>query len=293
MVKGNIAGEKFIETVLEELKIRFDRKKRLYNLKKDVKKYRIPDFYLEKYNLAIEYFGSWNNKNNKKMEKRERARFMEKVGVYEHSGVNCVYIYPEQLGSAKKMIKDKIVNIKSKEKHVEIARTITMDKKKSITIVKKTHIRPGREVTEIFDKPTRSVGPLPRRVTHRNKGDVSLLRKTILFLTAIGILLFVFLLSIGSILLVQGNPLVSGLSEAYEIIYLVFLGVIILSIILSAIFALLKDLSIGFVFVAIILLAFFLATMFFFGDPFTQIINILVGILAVIPSEIYMVNANM
>ncbi|MBT4191893.1 MAG: hypothetical protein HOE11_01160 [Candidatus Diapherotrites archaeon] len=292
MVKGNIVGEKVIETILDEMKLAYDRKKRLYNLKKDSKKFRIPDFYLEKYNLAIEYFGSWNNKDNKKMEKRERARFMEKVGAYEHSGVNCVYIYPEQLASAKKLIKDKLATIKSKEKHIEIAKTITMDQKKSITIVKKTHIRPGREVTEIVDKPARSVGPLPRRVTHRNKGDVELLKKTILFLDGIGIVLFVFLLSIGSILLIQGNPLVSDLILINEMLYSVFLGIIVLSIILAAIFAFLKDLSIGFVFVAIVLLAFFLATMFFFGDPFTRIIVILVGILAVIPSEIYMVNSN-
>jgi hypothetical protein len=288
MAKKNIAGEKFIESILHDLGIKYDQKKRLMNLKKDSKKYRIPDFFLPKYNLVIEYFGSWYDAKNKKFEKRERARFMEKVGAYEHSGINCLYIYPEDLDKSKKLIQDKIKEIKNKEIHVKIAETIVNDKKKSITIVKKTHIRPGRDPVMVHVEPKE----IPRRLKNRNQGDTTLLKKIILFLAAIEVVLFIFLASIVSILMYQGNPLGSELGIALEIIYSVFLGIAILSIILSAIFAFLKDLSHGFIMVAIVLVAFFVMMTFFFGDPFARIITVLVTLLAVIPSEFYMVTTN-
>ena len=65
MAKAKLTGEKQIATILKELNVDFQDDKKLF-LKKDTKKYRVPDFYLPKHDLVIEYFGSWNNKKSKK-----------------------------------------------------------------------------------------------------------------------------------------------------------------------------------------------------------------------------------
>ena len=82
MAMENTAGEKQIEAVLKKHRVRSEGKHRLTSLKKDSKKYRIPDFYLPEYRLCIEYFGSWDLPG-KSLQARERLRFLEKVAVYE------------------------------------------------------------------------------------------------------------------------------------------------------------------------------------------------------------------
>ena len=66
------------------------RKKKIPNLKNDVKQFRTADFYLPKYKTYIEFFGLWNNTGN--------DEYRIKKQVYNQNGIPCVYIYPENLG---------------------------------------------------------------------------------------------------------------------------------------------------------------------------------------------------
>jgi Fe2+ transport system protein B len=289
MVKKNKSGEAVIEEILKELKIKYDRRKKLV-LRKDTKNYRIPDFYLQKYNLAIEYFGSWNNSKNKAMEMRERKRFMEKVGAYESSSINCVYLYPDELIHAKKIIKRKIDEIENPSEEDVIAQSVVIKPKKTtikkmvkeekIIFPEKKHKIKGLEENEIITK---------KEFHHEEAEGV---KKFLLYnVYAIG-LLFLSMLLISFGLFLIGNPLDNPLNQIYEVAYVLFILSGISSIILSTIFAINKNLSKGFVIVGVILLAFYLITLFSFGDPFTRIIIILVTALAIAPSEYYMVTSN-
>jgi len=102
-----------LEGILKKNNILYDTKKRLVALKKDPKKYRIPDFYLPEHDLCVEYFGSWDLKIGG-FQKKERARFLEKVAVYKINKVKCVYIYPNTLKYAEQIILAMIKNIHEK-----------------------------------------------------------------------------------------------------------------------------------------------------------------------------------
>lgn len=172
----NYSGEKQLELILKELNLPFERNKKL-KLEKDSKKYRIPDFYITKYDLVIEYFGSWENKKNKAMEKKERARFMEKVGAYEESGVDCIYLYPEDLKNAKQKIETKIELIKSHNSANKIAETLMIKTSTTKTIKTNEYIMPTKE-SIITETPT-------YKIETKKQGELienELLRKIILFL---------------------------------------------------------------------------------------------------------------
>lgn len=115
MSTENKKGEKLIEKILKEKKEFYSTKTKLY-LKKDNKKYRVPDFYLHKYNLAIEYFGSWNYPKNIIFEKKERQRFLKKIDAYNSNEINCVFIYPNEINSAKDIIYGAIKEVKEGRK---------------------------------------------------------------------------------------------------------------------------------------------------------------------------------
>lgn len=115
MSTANKKGEKIIEKILKSKKEFYSTKTKLY-LKKDNKKYRVPDFYLHKYNLAIEYFGSWNYPKNLIFEKKERQRFLKKIDAYNSNGINCVFIYPNEINSAKEIIYGAIKEVKEGRK---------------------------------------------------------------------------------------------------------------------------------------------------------------------------------
>ncbi|MDD4251254.1 MAG: hypothetical protein PHX27_03625 [Candidatus ainarchaeum sp.] len=282
-MEKKINGEKEIEKILTELKVKFDRKKKLKNLKKDTKKFRVPDFYLEEYSLVIEYFGGWDNKKNKALEKRERARFMEKVGAYEESGVNCVYLYPEDLPVLKEKILKKINSIKESRKAKEISKTITT--KKEIIINEK--VKPiEKKPIIVKDNPT---NPFIKKEINKNK---PLFKKIIIGLDLIALLLLLFMIIITILILLEGNPLISDLYPILDFLFFTFTGVIILSIIFSALFALEKNISKGFIYVSIILIAFFLILLWFFGDPLTKIIIIMIGAIVIIPGQYYLINTN-
>lgn len=91
---------------------------------------------------------------------------------------------------------------------------------------------------------------------------------------------------------ILGNPLSNDLHLANDFFYGVFIIFVPLSIILSGVYAYKNKLSKGFIYVSLIILAFFLMILWFFGDPLTRIIVLLVGIIATIPSEYYMITTN-
>ncbi|MDD3083682.1 MAG: hypothetical protein PHP82_01535 [Candidatus ainarchaeum sp.] len=275
MNKKNIESEKEIEKILKEKKIKFNRKKKLI-LKKDSKKFRIPDFYLPEYDLAIEYFGSWNNKKNKSFEKKERARFMEKVGVYEESGLNCLYLYPEDTKELREKILKKIDSIDKKRKTSEITKII-LEKK---TIIKPTNVK-------IEEKPIIKLEKNVKQII-----EINLLVRIILGIGAISIFLFILQLIITIWLFLIGNPFFNELHIANDVLFFLFSILILISIVLSALFAFEKSLSKGFFYVSMILIIFFFISSWFFGDPLIRAIIILISVFGIIPSEYFMIKTN-
>ncbi len=286
----NLSGEKKIAEILKKNNIKYETKKKLI-LHKDSKKYRIPDFYLPDYKLAIEYFGSWHNEKSKKMEKKERARFMEKVGAYEESGIDCVYLYPQDLEKAEEKILKKIELIETHNKAGEIARHIVTKK-----VVETEKIETREPIIIRKEKPI--FGEETKKINYHSSNseyevlNSELLKKLIVGLGITAVLLFLAQTIIGVILFVMGNPLTSELHFPNDIMFTLFAIIIPLSIILSGIYAYKKNLSKGFIYVAIILFIFYIITLFFFGDPLNRAIVLLVGMLAIIPAEYYMVTSN-
>jgi hypothetical protein len=116
MAKRNYqVGEKEIEDILIDLKEFYSTKTKLH-LKKDDKKYRIPDFYLHKYNLAIEYFGTWDYPKSLSLQRINRKKFIKKIDAYNANDINCVFIYPNELESACDIIRGAILEIKNGHK---------------------------------------------------------------------------------------------------------------------------------------------------------------------------------
>ncbi len=286
MAKAKLTGEKEIKKILEELKVDFDTKKKLF-LKKDTKKFRIPDFFLPKYNLTIEYFGSWNNPKNKKLQEKERKRFMEKVGAYESSGVNCIYLYPDELVHAKKIIENKINELEDPIKEEIIEQVSNKPTQKNVVRVKeeKIIIQKEKKLPKFDDD-------YETPIVVKEKPTEDGLKKIIIYNISAIVILFIALVLMMIFTFSIGNPLINPISEIYEITYILFIIAGIISIILSIVFAINKDLSKGFIIVAIILIAFYIITLFFFGDPLTRTITILLTALAIAPSEYYMVTSN-
>ena len=293
MAKAKLIGEKQIALILKEMNVTFDDKKKFF-LKKDTKKYRVPDFYLPKYNLAIEYFGSWDHKKSKKIQEKERKRFMEKVGAYESSGINCIYIYPNDLANAKTIIKNKLEEM---DKPQSTVKKVEPNKNKieeeipdqiitTTKTVKEVEVTPRK--IPVFDEDLIEEKEIPLKPRTQD----SPFKKIIVYNVILIELIFLALIILLIITFSQGNPLVNPLSEVYEITYLIFILTAVVSIILSIIFAVQKELSKGIIIVGVILITFYILTMFFFGDPFARTITILVTALAIAPSEYYMATSN-
>lgn len=85
-------GEEYIYQYLFEEDISFNVQEKIENLKGDKKQYRRADFYLNKFNIYIEFFGNWQTSEEHK------ERYREKRKVYEKNRIACIYIYPENLG---------------------------------------------------------------------------------------------------------------------------------------------------------------------------------------------------
>lgn len=92
-IKKASEGELFISEYLKFKNISFEREVRLHDLKFDNDyKYRDVDFFLNKYNVYIEFNGRWNNS------KEDRVRYRAKKEVYWKNNLPCIYLYPENLG---------------------------------------------------------------------------------------------------------------------------------------------------------------------------------------------------
>lgn len=113
--KNYMSGEKEIEKVLLDIKEFYSTKTKLH-LKNDDKKYRIPDFYLHKYNLAIEYFGTWDYTKSLFLQKINKKKFIRKVDAYNNNNINCIFIYPNEIKSAREIITGAIKEIKEGKK---------------------------------------------------------------------------------------------------------------------------------------------------------------------------------
>lgn len=85
-------GELFISEYLKFNKIDFDMFVEIHGLKNDTCSYREADFYLNKYNVFVEFEGRWNNSD------ADKKRYRDKKGAYYRGNVPCVYLYPENLG---------------------------------------------------------------------------------------------------------------------------------------------------------------------------------------------------
>lgn len=85
-------GEIFIREFLADEGIKVDTEVRLPPLKDDIKSYRIADFYLPRYKVYIEFLGRWNRSEE------DKNKYKEKIKIYEHNRIPCMFIYPENLG---------------------------------------------------------------------------------------------------------------------------------------------------------------------------------------------------
>jgi len=226
MAKENTSGEILIEGILKKNKILYDSKKRLLDLKKDPKKYRIPDFYLPKYDLCIEYFGSWDLRIGG-FQKKERARFLEKIAVYEINKVKCVYLYPNTLKYAEQIILAMIKNISEKG-----TREKAIVKKEEELKVRESALKMLENAIKrkLYSKP------------HEPRTGDSLLRH-IIFSFA-GSMVTLFLLLIGIYLAVRFSEsfginysVLMGLLDLFRTIFIFFLIVTALSLIASFVYA--------------------------------------------------------
>lgn len=84
-------GEELIAEILKEKGIKFEKEKKISNLKDDYADYRIADFYLPRYKVYIEFLGKWN-------EEEARIKYNRKRKIYEKNRIPCIYIYPDNLG---------------------------------------------------------------------------------------------------------------------------------------------------------------------------------------------------
>ncbi len=98
-------GETAIAAILRKMNVSFEPEKVITGLKGDTHSYRKADFYLPDYDIFVEFFGGWDTPNPKER-KKERARYNKKKMIYNLNGIKCIYIYPNQLHYANKLIRD-------------------------------------------------------------------------------------------------------------------------------------------------------------------------------------------
>jgi hypothetical protein len=319
MVAANTIGEKEIEKILKQHAIKYTRKKKL-TLKKDSRKFRIPDFYIADKKLAIEYFGSWNITDNKELEKRERKRFMEKVGAYNTNGINCVYIYPSELVQAENIILNAVKEAsptKKGEKPLlwvipwleqdKIEEPLPSDfiekplnwkiswldqekieKPKSTDFVTTTTTETitttpaKKEHTVIIGKNIGEEKDIPK-IKYKYKEGFSTLAKIILFLAGLNILLLIsFILTYFFL----------GLFDLNEMLFEGVIVVTTILVILSAIYSIQKEIFIGFVIVGIIIFILLLFGLALFGNIFQKVIFTIILTIAILPIIYYMINYN-
>ena len=114
--------EEYIINYLDNSGIYFEREVKISNLKNDSKSYRIADFYLEDYEVYVEYFGMYNSS------KEVRREYDQKAKIYISNHIPTIFLYPHELGFLeyafhKKMLKVlKAFNFRKELKRYKIDR---------------------------------------------------------------------------------------------------------------------------------------------------------------------------
>jgi len=303
MPAKNKSGEKLIESILDSHHIRYNRKKKM-KLKKDTKNFRIPDFYLPDYDLVIEFFGSWLAPENKKFEERERKRFMEKVGVYHQSGLHTLYLYPTQLKDAEKLIlkaTKQISNLPAEyrkalywnipwltEKKIEtpLASDFKGEQKKVTKTVKteKTTIEQKVQIIEPPKEHKVIVGDFSQNNKDfgKSKPTNNTFANILLFITGLVIFLFI----------IHAITALANILDLINPAFQLFIFVTAVLIVLSAIYAIQRNILHGFIIVGIILILLVLIGLLILGNTVWTLVLTIIIILAVVPTEYYMINAN-
>jgi hypothetical protein len=98
MVTSESVGEDLIADFLEDKNIGFERQVKITNLKEDTKEFREADFFLPQYGVYIEFLGKWHDAEN-------IARYKQKMAVYRHNQIPCIYLWPDNLGTLEWMLK--------------------------------------------------------------------------------------------------------------------------------------------------------------------------------------------
>jgi len=98
-------GEEFIKDFLESEDIKFRPEEKIEDLKGDDSSYRVADFYLPQYKVYVEFFGQWN------VSEEHKKRYNKKKRVYRENKIPCVYLYPENLGILKFLLKRRIKDV--------------------------------------------------------------------------------------------------------------------------------------------------------------------------------------
>ena len=81
-------GEKIIRHILDSLKIEFKKGYELHTLYHDDEKtFRIPDFWIPKHRVVIEYEGLYEK------DEQEKSRYDKKALVYFKNGIRCLHLY--------------------------------------------------------------------------------------------------------------------------------------------------------------------------------------------------------
>jgi len=84
--------EEFIKDYLDYNGISYIAEYKLTDLERDVKKFRVVDFYLDKLDVYLEYYGMYNST------KQIRAEYDLKTKVYLENDLPTLILYPHELG---------------------------------------------------------------------------------------------------------------------------------------------------------------------------------------------------
>ena len=85
-------GERIIKMFFDNEGIRNRCQVYVYNLKFDTSSYRVPDFYLPRYKMFVEFKGKWRDKE-------QNIEYKIKEEVYRRNKIPCVLLYPDNLGT--------------------------------------------------------------------------------------------------------------------------------------------------------------------------------------------------
>jgi len=111
-------GELVVEQYLIDEGIKYEVQKEITGLKGDYdKSYRIADFYLNKFDVYVEFLGKWN------AGEKYRLDYKEKMRIYNANNIACVYLWPDNLGFIKQALNYRIEKeLRAKNKRKELVR---------------------------------------------------------------------------------------------------------------------------------------------------------------------------